>query len=71
MMRGFLDRLAERGMPWRYGTDRPEDLLEPDWHAEVSLFSTVGTALGRWPGPDAPRDTPGVPQIFLVHAALA
>jgi methyltransferase (TIGR00027 family) len=69
MKRGFLDQLTERGMPWRYGTDRPEDLLEPDWHTEVSLLSAVGTTLGRWSGPDAPRDTPGVQQIFLVHAA--
>ncbi len=34
----------------------------------MTLFSTIGTRLGRWPFPTAPRDTPGVPQTYLVHA---
>jgi len=65
----WLEQLAVRGVPWRFGTDRPEDLLEPrGWTPTVSLLSTVGSNLGRWPFPAYPRDTPGVPQSYLVHA---
>ena len=31
-------------------------------------MADVATGLGRWPFPQVPRDTPGVPQSFLVHA---
>jgi hypothetical protein len=56
-------------MPWRYGTDRPEDLLHPrGWHTDVTLFSTAGTRLGRWPYPDLPRGTSGVPHGYLILA---
>jgi methyltransferase (TIGR00027 family) len=69
-MQTFCDRLAEEGTPWRFGTDRPEDdLLEPrGWRATVWLYSEIGTQLGRWPFPAFPRDTPEVPQSFLIHA---
>lgn len=68
-MRPYLARLAEAGMPWRFGTDRPEDLLEPrGWRPTVALMADVATGLGRWPFPRMPRDTPGVPQSFLIHA---
>lgn len=69
--RSMRDRLDEHGIPWRFGTDQPEaDLFAPrGWTATASLASDVGTRLGRWPGPAFPRDTPGVPQSFLVHAA--
>ncbi|MGH3870691.1 MAG: hypothetical protein ACRDSR_04105 [Pseudonocardiaceae bacterium] len=68
-MRSWLDELAHRGMPWLYDTDQPEDLLHPrGWSTDVTLFSTVGTRLGRWPFPDAPRGTPGVPHSYLIHA---
>jgi methyltransferase (TIGR00027 family) len=65
------DRLAEQGSPWRFGTDRPEaELFEPrGWQATVSLYSEIGTRLGRWPYPTFSRDTLGVPQSFLVHAS--
>ncbi|WP_181019971.1 SAM-dependent methyltransferase [Nonomuraea typhae] len=66
--RAWLDRLIERGTPWHFGTDRPEDLLEPEWAATVTTLSSVGKALGRWPGPDVPRETPGSPHVFLIHA---
>jgi methyltransferase (TIGR00027 family) len=68
-MQDWLAELAERGMTWRYGTDEPEELLAPrGWHTEVNMLSAVGTRLGRWPFPDAPRGTPGVPHGYLVHA---
>ncbi len=69
-MRPWLEQLDALDIPWRFGTDQPEDeLFVPrGWEAEVSPFSEVGTRLGRWPYPNYPRDTPGVPQSFLVHA---
>jgi len=68
-MRPMLDVMEERGAPWRFGTDRPEDLLTPrGWEPEATLMGVLGHRYGRWPYPDAPRDTPGVPQGFVVHA---
>lgn len=66
--RDWMNRLVERGTPWRFGTDQPEELLEPDWLPAVSTLSSVGKALGRWPGPDIPRETPGSAHVFLAHA---
>lgn len=76
--RSFLDHpglqqmlavMEQRGAPWQFGTDRPEELLAPrGWRPEVTLMGAVGHQYGRWSYPDAPRDTPGVPQGFLVHA---
>jgi imidazolonepropionase-like amidohydrolase len=68
-MRSWLDGLTAADMPWQFGTDRPEDLLTPrGWDPTVALISTIAIKLGRWPFPEAPRDTPGVPQTFLIHA---
>lgn len=68
-MQPMLERMAELGAPWRYGTDRPEDVLTArGWQPNVVLSSTIGTRFGRWPYPDAPRDTPGVGQGFFVRA---
>jgi methyltransferase (TIGR00027 family) len=69
-MQPLCDRFAQQGAPWRFGTDRPEeDLLQPHgWRATAWLFSEIGSRLGRWPSPPLPRDTPGIPQSFLVHA---
>lgn len=70
-MRPMLDRLTERDMTWQYGTEEPEALLGTrGWDATVTRLGTAGTMLGRWPFPDAPRGTPGVPQGYLVHATL-
>ncbi len=68
-MRPWLEHLAARGTPWRFGTDQPEDLFVPrGWQPTATLFSTAGTRLGRWPFPAYPRDTPGIPQSYLVRA---
>lgn len=70
-MKPWLDQLADQGVPWHFGTDRPEDeLFAPrGWRAAVSMYSEVGTRLGRWPHPVVPRDAPDVPQSFLIRAA--
>ncbi|QWF83763.1 class I SAM-dependent methyltransferase [Amycolatopsis sp. CA-230715] len=69
MMKPMLDWFADRDAPWIFGTDRPEDLLaERGWRSEVTLISEISSALGRWPFPVVPRETPGVPQGYFVRA---
>ena len=67
--RPFLDALAREGAPWRFGTDAPEELLSArGWDATAMRPGEQGASFGRWPFPVAPRDTPGVPQTFIVLA---
>ncbi|MFI6688533.1 class I SAM-dependent methyltransferase [Streptomyces sp. NPDC050485] len=67
-VRPMLALLADWGAAWRYGIEEPETLLtERHWRPEVTRIGEAGHALGRWPFPDAPRGTPGVPQGYLVH----
>lgn len=68
-MRPWLDQLAAQDMAWGFGTDQPEDLLTlRGWHPDVTTMSAAGVRLGRWPFPDLPRGTPGVPHSYLIHA---
>jgi methyltransferase (TIGR00027 family) len=53
--------------PWVYGNDAPEGLL-PGWDVTANDLGEVGTKLGRWPFPLAPRTVKGVPRSFLVEA---
>jgi methyltransferase (TIGR00027 family) len=68
-MKPTVDFMAAQGSPWRFGTDTPEALFTPlGWEVEAETMSEVGTRLGRWPFPNAPRGAPGVPHSFLVRA---
>ena len=68
-MKTSVDLMTELGAPWRFCTDDPESLFTPlGWEARVDTLSEVGSRLGRWPFPIAPRGAPGVPQSFLVRA---
>jgi methyltransferase (TIGR00027 family) len=67
-MKGTLDLVKSLGAPWLFGTDEPESLLPATWTFDVELYGTVGAAYGRWPFPPIARNTPGVPQSFLVRA---
>jgi methyltransferase (TIGR00027 family) len=67
-MAPMLDRFAAHHAPWQFGTDRPEDLLTSrGWRPEVTLISSVGNRMGRWPYPEVPRDTPGVGQGYFAR----
>jgi methyltransferase (TIGR00027 family) len=67
-MKARLAMTEKLGAPWRYGTDEPEDLLQPlGWSVRVESHGEVGTRLGRWPFPVPPRGTPGALQSFLVR----
>ncbi|HVP59033.1 MAG TPA: SAM-dependent methyltransferase [Myxococcaceae bacterium] len=64
------DFVRELGAPWKFGTDEPEELLEPlGWEVTAYDFGAVAAEVGRWAWPVIPRAIPGVPRSFLVEAA--
>lgn len=68
-MAPWLNKLADAGIGWSFGSDTPESLLAPrGWHTEITLLSSLATRLGRWPFPDFPRDTDKTPHHYLIHA---
>ena len=67
--RAHLDLMAREGAPWRFGTDAPEALFAAaGWDAIALRPGDEGASFGRWPFPPYPRDTPGLPQTFMVFA---
>jgi len=61
--------VRELGAPWKFGTDEPEELLEPlGWNVTAYELGTVAAEAGRWAWPVVPRAIPGVPRSFLVEA---
>ena len=63
------DFVRELGAPWKFGTDEPEELLEPlGWDVTAYDLGTVAAEAGRWAWPVVPRAIPGVPRSFLVEA---
>jgi methyltransferase (TIGR00027 family) len=68
-MRPMLEFVEKLGAPWRFGTDEPEELLEPlGWTLTAHDLGTFAAEVGRWPWPIVPRSVPGVPRSFLVEA---
>lgn len=67
-LREYLERIAEDGTPWQFGTDEPARLLaECGWQTERIVEPGEDAAnFGRWPFPQAPADTPGIPRSYLV-----
>jgi methyltransferase (TIGR00027 family) len=64
-------RLAQRGMPWRFGIDDPRAWLASlRWDAQVTTPEEVGRRLGRWPYPPrlATTEALDLPNAFLVTA---
>lgn len=72
-MRSYLEWLAAQEAPWRFGTDRPEDVLAASgWHATaVTQPGEEGAGAGLLPWPVMPREVPNIPRSFLVTAAPA
>ncbi len=69
-MQEYLRRLEQRQTPWRFASNRPEDLLGlHGWRIEVIRQpGEEGASFGRWPWPVAPRDQAGWPRSFLLLA---
>jgi len=66
----YLAALAARGVPWRFGTDEPEALLErAGWRdTAVREAGQPGLFPERWPYPLASRDNKAIPHSYLVVA---
>jgi methyltransferase (TIGR00027 family) len=65
----LLDFVRELGAPWLFGTDDPEELLEPlGWDVTAHDLGAFAFEMGRWPFPVIPTWIPGVPRSFLVEA---
>jgi methyltransferase (TIGR00027 family) len=66
-----MARLAQRGMPWRFGIDDPRAWLASlQWDAHVTTPEEVGRRLGRWPSPPRPpmAEALDLPSAFFVIA---
>jgi methyltransferase (TIGR00027 family) len=66
--RDFLSGLEKAGVPWRFGTERPEDLLSAHgWNAKITLPGEPAAHYGRWPYRVRSRDLPGIPRSYFVR----
>jgi hypothetical protein len=70
-MASHLRWLADQGAPWRFGTDRPEDVLAACGWREVAVRQPgeEGVGAGLLPWPALPREVPGIPRSLLATAA--
>ena len=69
--RTYLSRLSSYGIPWRFGTDDPGQLLEKfGWHAAVTLPGEPDANWGRLPSVQAAHRSPNSPRSYLVRATL-
>lgn len=68
----FLATLRRDGVPWRFGTDEPEQLLgEFGWAVhDLREPGTVEAGRQHWPYKTLPREVAGVARSWLVTAAL-
>jgi methyltransferase (TIGR00027 family) len=70
--RPYLEMLERHGVPWRFGTDDPETLLERCGFTDLQVQQPGEVApSGRWPFPQTPRSVPDFPRTFLVTAKRA
>jgi methyltransferase (TIGR00027 family) len=64
----FLDVMSKAGVPWQFGTDDPEKLLETAGFTKVLAVQPSEYLPQRWPFPALPRGVPGIPRSYLVTA---
>jgi methyltransferase (TIGR00027 family) len=64
----FLDVMSKAGVPWQFGTDDPEKLLERAGFSNVRAVQPADYLPQRWPFPSLPRGVPGIPRTYLVTA---
>jgi len=67
--RGFLSGLREVGVPWRFGTAKPEELFSAHgWSATVTFPGEPAAHYGRWPYRVRAREEPRFPRSYFVRA---
>ncbi|WEH39142.1 SAM-dependent methyltransferase [Streptomyces sp. NBC_01218] len=69
----FLDKLADDGTPWIFGTDEPEPFLEANgWDvADLKEPGQPGAGEGRWPYDVQPRGRRHANRLWLIRAKIA
>ncbi|HET9131776.1 MAG TPA: SAM-dependent methyltransferase [Terriglobia bacterium] len=65
----FLGLMSSAGVPWQFGTDDPETLLENSGFKNVRAIQPSEFLPERWPYPSLPRSVPGMPRTYLVTAS--
>ena len=66
---GYENARMKAGVPWQFGTDDPEKLLERAGFQKVLVVQPAECLPQRWPFPSLPRGVPGIPRSYLVTAA--
>jgi methyltransferase (TIGR00027 family) len=69
--RDRVERLAQRGMPWRFGVDDPAAWLgRLGWEARTATIAEIGRQYHRWPFPPPSSAIPAgvLPETYLVAA---
>jgi methyltransferase (TIGR00027 family) len=68
----FLNRLAEAGSPWVFGTDEPSRFVtETGWNVvEITEPGRDGADYGRWPGGAEPLALRDLPRSHFVTAEI-
>ena len=64
----FLALMSKAGVPWLFGTDEPEQLLEHAGFSSVHAVQPSEYLPQRWPFPSLPRSVSGIPRSYLVTA---
>jgi methyltransferase (TIGR00027 family) len=64
----FLNVMSKAGVPWQFGTDDPEKLLERAGFHNVRVVQPSEYLPQRWPFPSLPRSVTGIPRSYLVTA---
>jgi methyltransferase (TIGR00027 family) len=68
----YLKALERERAPWKFGTNEPEALLaRHGWQATALRPGDEGASYGRWDYPRRPRNTPGVPESYMITATRA
>ncbi len=68
--RDYLESLAAAGIPWRFGTDDPEQLLtDCGWRVDsIDEPGGENANYGRWPYPPTTVGIPDLPRSYLLTA---
>lgn len=71
--RPFLQRLAEAGCPWLFGTDDPAGFVAScGWHVvESTEPGRTGARFGRWPEGASPGNMAALPRSYLLSASTS
>ena len=68
-MAPLLRSMAEKGAPWLFGSDQPEQLAKRyGWSAVVTDIAEPGNRYNRWFAPAASIEVTDAPRGYFVEA---